>query len=160
MNTQNLTAEMAERIINGKRIIDTVGLHKDVIVAHIGYTNSEGNPFTWEQSGEPYAIVSLKAMTGWQADAAEEDYVNGEYDAAANRGMSFNANLELAAQLAKGLPVNIVVDTYTATLEDDSTEERLRIATLSPPQAKAVVKMSLADRIAARKAVAAEQEQA
>lgn len=159
MNTQNLTAEQAERIINGKRIIGETGLHKDVIVAHIGYTNGEGQPFTWEQSGEPYAIVSLKAVTDWQASAAEEDFINEEFDAAANRSLTFNANLDLAAKLAKGLPVDIVVDTYEKEV-DGVMETRLRVAALTPPVAKAVVKMSLAERIAARKAATATQEQA
>jgi hypothetical protein len=143
-----ITKEIAEKIINSRSIVDQPGVpYKGIEVVHVGYTNSEGEEFLWENTDEPYAIVSLNASTPYQLEQAVEEFIDEDYDSACNHNVSIRMNVEKARELSKGVPCTLVM-VERQTLIDDVETTILVAKSVAPVAAITAKKASLADILA------------
>lgn len=154
-----LTAEQAMAIINSKKEITKAEDYKLIEVSSVSFADSDGNAFIDEATQLPYAIVNFKAISKHQLEQAEEAFVAGDYDKAANYGMSMRErNLDRARSLGRGSRGTLVVNTYT---NKDGVDNCLGVLNFIPAVAVEAGKVDLAARIAARQAAkAATTEQA
>ena len=121
---------------------------KNIKVGNVSYLNGQtGEPFVWENSGQPYAIVNLritapdmyaKAIEILQdpmfADVAtdevlEDDELLEALREVCNTNLSFNANIDLAKELEAVGRVN--VDIEEVDLQEEG-ETGLRVAGCRP----------------------------
>jgi hypothetical protein len=106
-----ITREKALAMIESKPVIDQVMVpYKGIEVTHVGYTDSEGDAWTWED-GTEYAIVSLKAVNEYGFEQSVEDFKNEDYESAVNRNLSLRMNVEQARNVSKGITGTLICHT-------------------------------------------------
>lgn len=106
-----ITREKALAMIESKPVIDQVMVpYKGIEVTYVGYTDKDGDAWTWEDSTE-YAIVSLKAVNEYNFELSVEDFKNEDYLSAVNRNMSINMNVEQARKISKGITGTLICHT-------------------------------------------------
>ncbi len=121
---KEITAQSAMQILKNTRIVKA-GLEKNVYISNISRINGKTNqPFLWEETGEPYAIVNFRAMNQYGATQALVDFKAGNYAESVNHGLSARVSYELADKLAKGMPADIVLE--HVVLKDNSEAELVR----------------------------------
>jgi hypothetical protein len=76
--------------------------YKGIDISYIGYTNADGEPFTWND-GTEYAIVSFKAVNEYKFKESVEDFKNEDYDSAINYSLTWSVSVDRAQKLSKGL---------------------------------------------------------
>ena len=143
-----ITKEIAEKIINSRSIVDQAGVpFKGIELSNVGFTNSDGEPFVWEESDEEYAIVSLNACTSYQLEQAVEEFIAEDYDNACNHNVSIRMNVDKARELGKGTPcVLVMVERQT---EIDGVDTTILVAkSITPVAAVTAKKATLADLLA------------
>lgn len=64
--------------------------YKGIEVSNVSYVDKDGNPFKYEQSGEEYAIVNLKAQTEYKRKEAIVALKEGRLQDACNTNLSVN----------------------------------------------------------------------
>jgi hypothetical protein len=102
------TKEIAMKIIESKPVIDQAMVpYKGIEVTYVGYTDSDGNAFTWE-SGDEYAIVSFKAVTEYGFEQSVEDFKNEDYNSAVNHNLSMSMSVDKARELSIKTPGTLV----------------------------------------------------
>lgn len=143
-----ITKEIAEKIINSRSIVDQAGVpFKGIELSNVGFTNSDGEPFVWEESDEEYAIVSLNACTPYQLEQAVEEFIAEDYDNACNHNVSLRMNVDKARELVKGVPYTLVM--VERQTEIDGVDTTILVAKSITPVASVVAKKaSLADLLA------------
>lgn len=156
-----ITEEIAERIINSRVLIEEALVpYKGVEVSYVGFVDSEGNPFLWEDSEEPYAIVSFKATNEHQLMKAVELFEAGEFEEATNTNMSMRMNVDKARELIVGGLGSLIC--HEVEVEDENGDNAIALLPKKfvPAEAKVAKKVSLADLLAkkAGKAVEAKAE--
>lgn len=130
-----LTMDIAKAIIigYGTPITEETSL-KNVKIGNVSYFNKKTNtPFTYEKSGNRYAIVNLKLISD-DGFAKAIDYLRDEeFTDACNQNLSFNASIEDAQELEAVGRANVHI-TYVDSQEDDdgNTEEVLRVTGCKP----------------------------
>lgn len=103
-----ITKEIALRLIESKPVIDQALVpYKGIEVTYVGYTDSEGDAFTWEDGSE-YAIVSFKAVNEYGFEQSVEDFKNEDYESAVNRNLSLRMNVEQARNVSKGITGTLI----------------------------------------------------
>jgi hypothetical protein len=155
----DITAEIAERIINSKAIIEeSLTPYKGIEVSYVGYTDAEGEPFEWERDGETehYAIVSFKAMNTHQLMQSVEEFEAEEYDDCVNHNLSMRMSIAKADELSAGMIGTLICHDVQVKDEDGELTDELALLpkSFAPIKAKVAKKASLADMIASRKAKA------
>jgi hypothetical protein len=154
-----ITQEIAERIINSKAIIEESNVpYKGVEVSYVGYTDAEGEPFLWEDTEEPYAIVSFKAMNEHQLKTAVQEYLDEEYDDAVNHNLSMRMSIEKANEIHAGVTIGVLICHEVEVDNDGEPEMALLPKAFSPAKAKDAKKVSLADLLKAKKGDKAPKE--
>jgi len=114
----------ALRILKANSVV-TTGITPNVRVTSVTSTNGKtGQPFVWEDSKEPYAIVNFQAMNTYGAKKALAEFKAEQYDECVNNNLSARVSLEVADKLRKSLYATIEV--APATLKDGSTAELVR----------------------------------
>jgi len=147
-----ITREIAEKIINSRSVVDQAGVpYKGIEVTNVGFNDSDGEPFVWEDSEEQYAIVSLNACTGYQLEQAVEEFIAEDYDNACNHNVSIRMNVDKARELGKGTPcVLVMVERQT---EIDGVDTTILVAkSITPVAAVVAKKATLADLLAKKSA--------
>ena len=142
-----ITQEIAERIINSKVVIEESNTpYKGVEVSYVGYTDGDGEPFVWEESDEPYAIVSFKAMNNHQLKQAVAEYLEEDYDECVNHNLSMRMSIEKANEIHAGVTIGVLIcHEVEVENEDGDIELALLPKAFSPAKAKDAKKISLAD---------------
>ena len=143
-----ITREIAEKIINSRSVVDQAGVpYKGIEVTNVGFNDSDGEPFVWEESDEMYAIVSLNACTSYQLEQAVEEFIAEDYDNACNHNVSIRMNVDKARELGKGTPcVLVMVERQT---EIDGVDTTILVAkSITPVAAVTAKKATLADLLA------------
>ena len=114
----------ALRILKANSVV-TTGITPNVRVTSVTSTNGKnGQPFIWEDTKEPYAIVNFQAMNTYGAKKALADFKADKYDECVNNNLSARVSLEVADKLRKSLYATIEV--APAVLKDGSTAELIR----------------------------------
>lgn len=132
-NFQVDSVERAKAILKSKKVISEEGTYK---ARHrVGEKILE-----WEDGGE-YKIVNTNLMTSFQKGQVIDLLANGEFQAATNKGLSFNANLDLAAELSGAIESTVLVETRMTK----SGEEALFITKIRPVAAKEAQGFSFED---------------
>lgn len=91
--TLDRTAAM--RILKGfKQTNDPDVDYKGVEITNISYTNKEGKPFTYTESGQEYAVVNVNAQSEYKRKEALMHLMAGEYQEACNTNISVNVTLD------------------------------------------------------------------
>lgn len=144
---------IAERIITSKVIIDEALVpFKGVEVSYVGYTDADGDAWTWDESGEEFAIVSFKAMNPHQLATAVEEFEAGDYEASANHNLSMRMPVDKAREIIAGATSGTLV-CHNVEIEDEETGETI-VALLPknfiPAVAKEAKRASLKDILAKR----------
>jgi hypothetical protein len=153
-----ITREIAERIINSKALIEESSVpYKGVEVSYVGYNDADGEPFLWEETDEPYAIVSFKAMNAHQLSTAVQEFVDEDYDSCVNHNLSMRMSIEKANEIHAGVTIGVLICHEVEIDVDGEAELALLPKAFSPAKAKDVKKVSLADLLA-KKAPKAERE--
>jgi len=113
----------------------------NVKVGNVSYINGQtGLPFTWENSGQPYAIVNLRliaqdkmataleilqdemfASVETEETIEDEELLDALRDAC-NNNLSFNADIETAKQLEAVGRANVHIDEVQLSTEDGEPE--------------------------------------
>lgn len=105
------TQETAMRIIESKPVIDQAMVpYKGIEVSYVGYTDSEGEAFVWEDGSE-YAIVSFKAVNEYGFEQSVEDFKNEDFESAVNHNLSMRMNVDKAREISKGMPGTLICHT-------------------------------------------------
>ena len=142
MSKTQFTIDTLEKALNvlqsyGNPITEPTSL-TNVRVGNVSRINGKtGEPFTWDKSGEPYAIVNFKAITidkmnEVKANLRElagtlgKDDVSEEWgDAVRNINLTHNANYALADRLDDSGRANLHIDFVSSS--DDEDIEVLRV---------------------------------
>lgn len=152
-----ITKEIAEKIINSRSIVDQAGVpFKGIELSNVGFTNSDGEPFVWEESDEEYAIVSLNACTPYQLEQAVEEFIAEDYDNACNHNVSLRMNVDKARELVKGVPYTLVM--VERQTEIDGVDTTILVAKSITPVASVVAKKATLADLLAKKADAPKAE--
>lgn len=129
-----ITAQSAMQILKNARIVKA-GVEKGVTISNISRINGKtGQPFLWEETGEPYAIVNFRAMNQYGANQALADFKAGKFEESVNHNLSARVSLELADKLVKGAPADVIIE--AVTLKDGTQAELVR--SVSPTEANTV----------------------
>lgn len=115
-----ITQEVALSILTrmAKNKINTVGVGvKNTQVSSIGYTNADGEPFTYP-SGDEYAVVNFVAVNAHQLAEAVEHYKAGRYNEAVNTNMSMRMSVADAQQIRA--KVSGTLTCHLVDLKDDN----------------------------------------
>lgn len=151
-----ITQEIAERIINGKSLIEQALVpYKGIEVSYVGFVDADGEPFLWEDTEEPYAIVSFKAMNEHQLNQSVEEFADGDYESAVNHNLSMRMDVVKAREICKGTPGTLICHEVEVG-EEGAKETALLPKNFVPAVAVVAKTASLADRLAKRKAPVAE----
>jgi len=149
MTTEKFVVDTQEKAVSilmsyGEPIADA-GAYKNVKVGNISKINGKtGEPFVWENSGEPYAIVNLRVISIDGYKQAITHMKDDEFVEATNQALSFNASHEMADRLLAIGRANIVVDLVDSQADDDgNTEEVLRVVDARPVVMEKVKKANL-----------------
>ena len=152
-----ITREIAEKIINSRSVVDQAGVpYKGIEVTNVGFNDSDGEPFVWEESDEEYAIVSLNACTPYQLEQAVEEFVAEDYDNACNHNVSLRMNVDKARELVKGVPYTLVM--VERQTEIDGVDTTILVAKSITPVAAVVAKKATLADLLAKKADAPKAE--
>lgn len=132
---KEITAQSAMQILKNARIVKA-GVEKGVTISNVSRINGKtGQPFLWEETGEPYAIVNFRAMNSYGAKNALSDFKAGKYAESVNHNLSARVSIELAEKLVKGAPADLIIE--PTQLKDGSIAELVR--SVSPTEANARV---------------------
>lgn len=115
-----ITQEVALSILTkmAKNKINKVGVGvEDTQVSSIGYTNADGEPFTYD-SGDEYAIVNFVAVNEHQLAEAVAHYKAGRYTEAVNTNMSMRMSVADAQKLRAKLSGTLTC--HLVDLKDDN----------------------------------------
>lgn len=104
----NLTKEQAEKIILSKSVIDAPGVYR------VKCTNTHPYHRDMKNGAVQVAIVNFNCVTQYHLDAAVTLFSQGDYDDAANQGMSYSALQDSFIPL-KGQMVDVVVEEVTTS---------------------------------------------
>jgi len=145
-----ITKEICEKIINSRSIVSDAGVpYKGITVTHVGFNDENGDAFTWEDTDEEYAIVSLNAITPYQLEKSVEEFIAEDYDNACNHNVSIRMNVDKARELSKGTPcVLIMVERQT---EIDGVDTTILVAKAVSPVAQQVAKTVSLSALLAKK---------
>ena len=152
MNTEKFVVDTQEKAVNilmsyGEPITD-VGSFKNIKVGNVSKINGKtGEPFVWDNSGEPYAIVNLRAISIDGYKQAIEHIRDDEFVEGTNQALSFNATHEVADALLAVGRANVTIDLVRAQAQDGVEEADLpmvlRVVDARPVELKAVKKANL-----------------
>jgi hypothetical protein len=107
-----ITMEIAQRIIEGTPVLTEVGVpYKGIEVTHVGYVDGDGTPWEYE-SGDKYAIVSLRAYNEHQFDNAVEAFVAEDYDEAVAKSLSVNILVDKLGDIQAKSTGTVILSTY------------------------------------------------
>jgi len=158
-NRIEITEEIAERIISSRMLIEEALVpYKGIEVTYVGYVDAEGEPFLWEDSDEPYAIVSFKATNNYQLGKSLDLFEQGDFEGATSKSLSMRMNVDKAKGIVAGATSGTLV-CHEVEVEDEDTGDTV-LALLPknfiPAEAKTAKKVSLKELMDARKAKGAE----
>ena len=146
-----ITKEIAEKIINSRAIVEDAGVpYKGIEVTYVGYNDENGEPFTWEDSEEQYAIVSLNACTPYQLEKSVEEFIAEDYNNACNHNVSIRMNVDKARELSKGTPCTLIM--VERQTEIDGVDTTILVAKSVAPVASVVAKKTNLSALLAKKA--------
>jgi hypothetical protein len=123
-NFQVDSLERAKAILKSKQVISEEGTYKA--------KHRVGEKIFFWEDGSEYKIVNTNIMTSYHRNHVIELLGQGEYQAATNKGLSFNANLDLAAELSGSIESTILVEKRVTK----SGEEGLFITKMRPVAAR------------------------
>lgn len=127
-NKVEITQEVSKRILEKVIVVSEPGVYE------AKHRVSEES-FIWENSGDEdtapssYRIINTNITTPYLAQEANDLFEQGEFSKAANKTLSFRANLDLAKELTGSLRSQIFVD-YTVLKK--TGEEALMIREMKP----------------------------
>tara|TARA_R110000782_G_scaffold139868_1_gene232376 strand:- start:403 stop:963 length:561 start_codon:yes stop_codon:yes gene_type:complete len=106
-----ITLDIAQRIIEGTPVLTEVGVpYKGIEVTHVGFTDADGTPFEYE-SGDQYAIVSLKAYNEYQFENAVAAFVAEDYDEAVAKSLSVSMTVDKAREIQAKSTGTVILQT-------------------------------------------------
>jgi hypothetical protein len=143
-----MTKETAINILESYHICDEAGVpFKGIEITNISTHDSDGLPFEWEETGEPYAIVNLNAMNEYGANRASQQLEDEEYQDACNNNLSLRVTLEEAENLSKGMLGTLVLREAEVSNEDGDTEIALLPKKFTPAVAKVARKRKFGAKV-------------
>lgn len=119
-------------VVGGAGVVDT-----PITVGNVTFEDKEGNPFTFNESGDRYAIVNLRAKTEEQMNHASELFEEGSYEQAMNDtgNLSISLPVDQAQKFAKGM---LVTGTFDFRWSNKQEDDVLVCVGIAPAYAKAV----------------------
>jgi len=125
-----LEKEQAISILNSKELVSELGVDYTVRVSSVSDVQYPENP-----NRAPYRIVNLSAITPYHRMKAVDLLKAGEFDKAANQGLTFNVREGIDFIPSKNQLVSIVLGTFVTK----DGEEAIGVRSMSP-LAKATAK--------------------
>lgn len=125
-----LTKEQSVQILNSRELVDQLGVDYTVRVTHVSEVQYPENP-----NRAPYRIINLAAITPYHRMKAVDLLKAGEFDEAANQGLTYNVREGIDFTPSKNQLVSIVLGTFVTK----DGEEAIGVRSMSP-LAKATAK--------------------
>ena len=99
-NQNTLTVERAVQILSSyKHVNNTEVDYKGIQVSNISRLDKDGKPFTYEESGDAYAIINFKAITSYGVAEAGRLLQEGDTQSATNQNLSIRMRMEEVEKL-------------------------------------------------------------
>lgn len=138
-----LDKAQAIRILNSKELVSTLGVDYTVRVSNVSEVQYPENP-----DRAPYRIVNFSAMTPYHQKKAVDLLKAGEFDEAANQGLTFNVRENVDFTPIKGQLVSIVLGTFMTKDGEEATGVR-SLSPLAKAKAASVDFSSLLEEVEA-----------
>jgi hypothetical protein len=103
----------ALNIIRKQKVVSEPGIYKDIRVTNVSFKNRDGQPWTWENRSEEYAIVNFQLITDYQLKQAANAMLQGDFDKAVNFNASLRVTPEVGKEIASVGVANVEMDRIT-----------------------------------------------
>ena len=128
--------ENAINILKACKVVREPGIAKNVTVSNVSFEDTEGNPWTWERTGDEYAIVNLMVVNPYGLNKAKKALADEDYDGACNNNLSARVTPELGKQLQSIGMANITLGIVT-TSEGDALLIK-KVSAVAPMECKTI----------------------